>query len=62
MPYSPRIRVIKIECRNHLLRKYGTELRAMTLNTKYPISLRNHIKSNILHFRFSITKGIVISQ
>ncbi|XP_022182082.1 uncharacterized protein LOC111041936 [Myzus persicae] len=58
MPYGPRLRVIKIECRNHLLRNYGTKLRAMTLNTKYPISLRNHIKSNILRFRFSITKAI----
>ncbi|XP_060881668.1 uncharacterized protein LOC132953151 [Metopolophium dirhodum] len=58
MPYGPRLQVIKIECRNHLLRNYGTKLRAMTLNTKFPISLRNHIKSNILRFRFSITKAI----
>jgi len=58
MPYGPRLQVIKIECRNHLLRNYGTKLRAMTLNTKYPISLRNHIKSNMLRFRFSITKAI----
>lgn len=58
MPYEPRLPVIKIECRNHLLRNYGTKLVAMTLNTKYPISLRKHLKSNILRFRFSITKAI----
>ncbi|KAL4088881.1 hypothetical protein QTP88_023965 [Uroleucon formosanum] len=58
MPYEPRLPVIKIECHNHLLRNYGTKLVAMTLNTKYPISLRKHLKSNILRFRFSITKAI----
>ncbi|KAE9522977.1 hypothetical protein AGLY_016608 [Aphis glycines] len=58
MPYGPRLPVIKIECRNHLLRNYGTKLVALTLNTKYPISLRKHIKSNISRFRFSITKAI----
>lgn len=58
MPYGPRIPVIKIECRNHLLWNYGTKLVALMLNTKYPISLRKHIKSNILRFRFSITKAI----
>lgn len=58
MPYGPKLIVKKIECRNHLLRNYGTKIMAMTTNTKYPISLRKHIKANILRFRFAITKAI----
>ncbi|CAH1721716.1 unnamed protein product [Aphis gossypii] len=58
MPYGPRLLVKKIECRNHLLRNYGTKLAAMTTNTKYPILLRKHVKANALRFRFSITKAI----
>lgn len=58
MPYGPNLLVEKIECRNHLLRNYGTKLAAMIKNTNYPITLRNHIKSNQLRFRFSITKAI----
>jgi len=58
MPYGPRLLIKKIECRNHLLRNYGTKLAAMTTNTKYPISLRKHVKANILRFRYAITKAI----
>ncbi|CAI6373596.1 unnamed protein product [Macrosiphum euphorbiae] len=58
MPYGCRLLVKKIECRSHLLRNYGTKLTAMTINKKYPIPLRNHIKANILRFRYAITKAI----
>ncbi|CAI6370821.1 unnamed protein product [Macrosiphum euphorbiae] len=58
MPYGCRLLVKKIECRNHLLRNYGTILTAMTINKKYPIPLRNHIRANILRFRYAITKAI----
>jgi len=30
----------------------------MTINKKYPIPLRNHVKANILRFRYAITKAI----
>ncbi|CAI6370456.1 unnamed protein product [Macrosiphum euphorbiae] len=58
MPYGPRLRVIKIECRNHLLRNYETKLRTMTINNKYPTSIRNHLKSNMKRFGAAITKAI----
>jgi len=58
MPYGPRLLVKKIECRNHLLRNYGTKLAAMATNTKYPISIRKYVKANALRFRFAITKAI----
>jgi len=58
MPYGCRLLIKKIECRNHLLRNYGTKLTAMLTNKKYPIPLRNHVKANILRFRYAITKAI----
>lgn len=58
MPYGPRFIIKKIECRNHLLRNYGTKLTALTTNTKYPILLRKHVKANATRFRFAITKAI----
>lgn len=50
--------MIKIECRNHLLRNYSNKLAVLTKNTKYPISVRNFIKSNPMRFRCAITKAI----
>lgn len=58
MPYGPSLIIQKIECRNHLLRNYGTKLSALTKNTKIPIHLRKHTKSNLLRFRSAITKSI----
>lgn len=58
MPYGPSLLIQKIECRNHLLRNYGTKLSALTKNTAYPIHVRKHIKSNLLRFRNAITKSI----
>jgi hypothetical protein len=58
MPYGPNFFVQKIECRNHLLRNYGTKLAVIVKNTKYPISIRNHIKKNPIRFRSAITKAM----
>lgn len=58
MPYGPTFIIQKIECRNHLLRNYGTKLMALIKNTKYPIHLRKHIHNNCKRFRFAITKSI----
>ncbi|CAI6376301.1 unnamed protein product, partial [Macrosiphum euphorbiae] len=58
MPYGPNFFIEKIECRNHLLRNYGTKLTGIIKNTKYPISIRNHIKKNPLRFRNAITKAM----
>jgi len=44
MPYGPKFIIEKIECRNHLLRNYGTKLMAVIKNIKYPIILIKHIK------------------
>lgn len=58
MPYGPKFVIEKIECRNHLLRNYGTKLMAVIKNTKYPIILRKHIQNNLKRFRFAIVKSI----
>lgn len=58
MPYGPTFVIEKIECRNHLLRNYGTKLMAIVKNTKYPIHLRKYIKNNCKRFRFALTKSI----
>lgn len=58
MPYGPSLIVQKIECRNHLLRNYGTKLAALTKNIKYPIHLRKHIHTNAIRFRTAIVKSI----
>lgn len=58
MPYGPKFIIEKIECRNHLLRNYGTKLMAVIKNIKYPIILRKHIKKNLKRFRFAIVKSI----
>lgn len=58
MPYGPSFFVQKIECRNRLLRNYGTKLAALTKNTKYPIQIRNHIQTNAIRFRNAIVKSI----
>jgi len=58
MPYGPSLIVQKIECRNHLLRNYGTKLAALTKNIKYPIHLRKHIQANAIRFRIAIVKSI----
>lgn len=50
MPYVPNFFIQKIECRNHLLRNYGTKLTGIVKNTKYPISIRNHIKKILYDF------------
>jgi len=57
-PYGPNFTIEKIECRNHLLRKYGTKLAMIGKNTKYPIHLRKHILNNAKRFRSAITKAI----
>lgn len=57
-PYGPNFIIEKIECRNHLLRNYGTKLVAIGKNTKYPIHLRKHILNNAKRFRIAITKAI----
>lgn len=57
-PYGPNFIIEKIECRNHLLRNYGTKLAAIGKNTKYPIHLRKHILNNAKRFRTAITKAI----
>ncbi|XP_060860187.1 uncharacterized protein LOC132937382 [Metopolophium dirhodum] len=57
-PYGPNFHIEKIECRNHLLRNYGTKLAAIVKNSKFPIPLRNHISSNAKRFRSAITKAI----
>lgn len=57
-PYGPNFKIEKIECRNHLLRNYGTKLSAISKNTKYPIHLRKHILNNAKRFRSAITKAI----
>lgn len=58
MPYGPKFVIEKVECRNHLLRNYGTKLMAIIKNTKYPIHLRKHIQNNCKRFRSAITKSI----
>lgn len=58
LPYGPNLVVQKIECRNHLLRNYGTKLATLTKNTKYPIAVRNRIKAKPKRFRCAITKAI----
>ncbi|CAI6374568.1 unnamed protein product [Macrosiphum euphorbiae] len=58
LPYGNDFTITKIECRNHLLRNFATKLTALTKNIKYPIVIRNFIKSKILHFRSDITKAI----
>lgn len=57
-PYGPNFTIEKIECRNHLLRNYGTKLAMVGKNTKYPIHLRKHILNNAKRFRSAITKAI----
>ncbi|XP_029347722.1 uncharacterized protein LOC115034565 [Acyrthosiphon pisum] len=57
-PYGPNFHIEKIECRNHLLRNYGTKLAAVVKNSKFPVPLRNHISSNAKRFRSAITKAI----
>jgi len=42
----PNFHIEKIECRNNLLRNYGTKLAAIVKNSKFPIPLRNHITNN----------------
>lgn len=61
MPYGPNFFIQKIECRNHLLRNYGTKLTGIVKNTKYPISIRNHIKKNPVRFRSAIIKAMDIA-
>lgn len=58
MPYGPIFFIEKIECRNQLLRNYGTKLTGITKNTKYSITVRNHIKNNLIRFRNAITKAM----
>lgn len=57
-PYGPNFTIEKIECRNHLLRNYGTKLAMIGKNTKYPTHLRKHILNNAKRFRSAITKAI----
>lgn len=58
LPYGSNFQIKKIECKNHLLRNYGTKLTALTKQTKYSIVIRKFITSNILRFRSDITKSI----
>ncbi|XP_060859447.1 uncharacterized protein LOC132936703 [Metopolophium dirhodum] len=58
MPYGPKFHIQKIECRNHMLRNYGTKLSLLAKNIRYPyLNLRN-IQSNIITFRNAIVKSI----
>lgn len=41
-----------------MLRNYCNKLAALTKNIKYPIAVRNFIKSNSLRFRSAITKAV----
>ncbi|KAL4136163.1 hypothetical protein QTP88_007727 [Uroleucon formosanum] len=59
MPYGPKFHIQKIECRNHLLRNYGTKLSLLAKNIRHPyLNLRKHIQSNIIRFRNAIVKSI----
>jgi len=59
LPYGSQFKIKKIECRNHLLRNYCTKLMSLTKRTDYPITVRKCITSNIMRFRFDITKAMV---
>lgn len=59
MPYGPKFHIQKIECRNHLLRNYGTKLSLLAKNIRHPyLNLRKHIQSNIIRFRNAVVKSI----
>lgn len=58
MPYGPEFKVHKIECRNHLLRNYGTKMSALSKKSEYPVIIRKFITTNIKRFRSDITKAI----
>lgn len=58
LPYGNNFQIKKIECKNHLLRNYGTKLSALTKMTNYSIVIRKFITDNILRFRSDITKAI----
>lgn len=58
IPYGPSRLVEKIECTNHLLRNFSTKISAISKNTKYPILLRQFIRTNIIKFPIAIRKAI----
>lgn len=62
LPYGPRFRIQKIECRNHLLRNYISKLKMITTKTEYPVGIRKFIGANILRFRSDVTKAITYQK
>lgn len=58
IPYGPTRLIEKIECRNHLLRNFSTKISAISKNTKYLISLRNFLRTNIIKFPIAIRKEL----
>jgi len=56
-PYHS-LTVEKIECRNHLLRNFCNKLKALSIDTRFPIAARKLISKNILRFRTAVTKAI----
>lgn len=63
-PYGPDFIIKKIECTNHLLRNYINRLRDIasrrkcTNGTIVPGVQRTCLKTNLLRFRFAVTKAI----
>ncbi|KAK4886106.1 hypothetical protein RN001_002377 [Aquatica leii] len=56
-PYKNRT-VEKIECINHLLRNFCNKLKALTIDTRFPVLLRKQLGKNILRFRSAVVGAI----
>lgn len=56
-PYGRGLDIMKIECRNHLLRNMDRKLRGMLTETAYPIAFRKKLDSNFPRFRMSVTRA-----
>lgn len=58
MPYGPDYVIDKIECRDIVLRTYGTKLAAIVKNKSYPIVITRHIQMNQTQFIYALSQLI----
>lgn len=53
--YGPQYVILKIECKNHLIRNYVNKLKELQKNTAYPITDRKLLESRIERLRVAVT-------
>ncbi|XP_072400500.1 uncharacterized protein [Diabrotica undecimpunctata] len=64
-PYGPQTIIQKVECRNHLLRNFSSNLRdilkrkrSSSTNMEVPVALRKEVEINAKRLRFSVSKAL----